>query len=360
MAEQEQNKSEQPTPHKLSEAKKKGQVAKSTEFTGIVGLLLILPFFYALSGWLIDSVANVFRMGLLSVGVMGKSNSDALISWAWHYLTKGGMVVLPILFLAMFAGVLLTLVQTGFIWTSEPLKPDIKRLNPVANLKKLFSKKILFELTKVLIKLSIFIMLAWWFGADIYYATTDFRYMLPDHFASSLSQLLFLTGLVVGVVLLLFALADLAFVKWSFLQQMKMSVREIKDEYKKREGDPELKVKRRKSQQELLKRLVGLSKVKNADVIITNPTHFAVAIRYRPEDMLAPEVLVSGRGIFAALIRKQARRYSILIKQDPPLARLLYRQCRVGGPIVTESFEAVAKIYRVLWREAESEQGKMQ
>lgn len=360
MAEQEQNKNEQPTPHKLSEAKKKGQVAKSTEFTGIVGLLLILPFLYALSGWLIDSVSHSFRTALLSVGVMGKSNGDALISWIWHYITEGGMVVLPVLFLAMLAGILLTLVQTGFIWTSDPLKPDIKRLNPVANLKKLFSKKILFESAKALIKLGAFSVLAWWFGADLYHATADFRYMLPDHFASSLSQLLFLTGLVVGAILLLFALADLAFVKWSFLQQMKMSVREIKDEHKKREGDPELKAKRRKSQQELLKRLAGLAKVRNADVIITNPTHFAVAIRYRPEEMLAPEVLVSGRGFFAALIRKQARKYSILIKQDPPLARLLYRQCRIGGPIVAESFEAVAEIYRVLWREAEPKRGKMQ
>lgn len=357
MAEQEQNKNEKPTPHKLSEAKKKGQVAKSTEFAGILGLMIILPIGYAISGWLIDSVARSFRVAMLAVGKIGTSNNEALISWVWDFMSEGYIVVFPVLFLAMTVGILLTVVQIGFIWSEEPIKLDIKRMNPVSNLKKLFSKKIIFESIKVLVKMGAVALLAWWFGFDIYQATTDFRYINPSSYANELAQLVLFTGLAVGAVLMLFALADLAFVKWSFLQQMKMSLREIKDEHKKREGDPGIKGQRRKAQQELLKRLSGLAKVKDADVIITNPTHYAVALKYKPEAMLAPEMLVSGRGFFAALIRKQGRRYSVIVKRNPPLARLLYKQCKIGGPISAESFEAVAAVYRELWRNSTPKQG---
>lgn len=357
MAEQDQNKSEKPTQHKLNEAKKKGQVAKSTELSGMLGLVLLILAGYALSGWLTDAVAKSFRQVFVAVGSMHKANSEVLISWTWDTLWSGYSIVFPILGIALVLGVALSLVQIGFIWSSESFKFDIGKMNPAKNLKKILSMKMLFESVKVLLKILAVVLLARLFGYELFSLVSDLRYVHPSEFVGLFTEILVMVGLTVGLVMLLFAFADFTFVKWSFLKQMRMSQREVKDEHKKMEGDPEIKRKRRQSQMELAKRLAGLAKIKEADVIITNPTHYAVALKFNPDQMFAPEVIVSGRGVLAALIRKKARKFSVVVKRNPPLARLLYKKCKVGGPIVAESFGAVASVYRELWYESSKSEG---
>ncbi|KUI97030.1 EscU/YscU/HrcU family type III secretion system export apparatus switch protein [Vibrio sp. MEBiC08052] len=356
MSGQDQNKSEQPTPFKLSEAKKKGQVAKSVEFSGMMSVLMFLPIGYAVSGWVSDEIKRIFDFSLFSVGQYGTVNGEYLTSWAWEVLSHGFVIILPVLFLALMLNVVNTVCQIGFIWAKEPFKLDIKRLNPITNLKKLFSKRILFEIVKTLLKLSAVACVVWWQWNDIYEKTVALRHVEPSHYTHAILRLLLNVGLLFGGVLLLFAIADLIFVKRSYIQQMKMSVQEVKDEYKKREGDPGLKSKRKTAQLELLRRLGGLAKVKDADIIITNPTHFAVALKYQPHEMVAPVLLASGRGFFASLIRQQGRKYSVPIQRSPALTRSIYKHCKIGQPISAEHYDAVASLYRALWREQRNTQ----
>jgi flagellar biosynthesis protein FlhB len=149
-------------------------------------------------------------------------------------------------------------------------------------------------------------------------------------------------------VFIVFAILDLWYSKRDFAKQMRMSTRDIKDEYKRREGDPEIKHKRKKGMQQLMRNVMGLSQMKNADVIITNPTHVAVALQYRPNSMALPTVLVKGKGFLAKIIMRRASMMSIPIMRVPVLARTLYKECEVNNPIPLDQQINVAKIYREL------------
>ncbi|WP_411993484.1 flagellar biosynthesis protein FlhB [Agarivorans sp. DSG3-1] len=350
MSQDEQNKSEKPTPYKLEEAKKKGQVAKSTEFTGVVSLLLFLVLSYAVSDWFVGSVSLAFSLSMRSIGELGTSNNEVLVTWVWSYLLKEYSVVLPVLFISLIFSIVITIYQIGFLWSTEPIKIDFKRLNPISNLKKIFSIKILFESVKVLLKFLYVGLAGYWLASDFLRNIFSMRYLDPSNVSTEFFELIFVMGLVIGGGLFVFSLIDLAFVRWSFIKDMKMSHREIRDEHKKRDGDPEIKNKRRKHQQEMIKKITSLASVKNADLVVTNPTHYAVALHYEPESMVAPKVLICGKGVLAFLIRRRASKFSVLVKRNPPLARLLYKDCQSGDFISARCFDGVASEYRAIWQ----------
>lgn len=344
-----QDKSEKATPHKLNEAKKKGQVAKSTELSAVLGFLVFILFWLVLSEWLFVRVGGLFNSAFYFMGAAAGSQ-QSLLDWSENFFVELLSAVFPLLALLLLIGVVISLFQTGVIFSTHPLKPDLNRVNPVAGVKRLFTLKVLFELFKAICKLFAVSALLYFFALDWFDEALTLRNLSYKKYGGELNQQLIIVALMLGLLLLFLALIDYCFVKWSFAKQMRMSKKDIQDEHKKREGDPELRNKRKKKQVELSKKLSSLVNVQQADVIITNPTHVAVAVKYEPGKMLAPVVLSLGKGEFAGKIRREAKRYDIQIVRSPKLARELYKSCGVGDPIPTELFSRVAVIYRQIYK----------
>lgn len=244
------------------------------------------------------------------------------------------------------AAIVFSLLHAGPVFSFEPLKLDLSKLNPVNGLKKIFSKKGLFEILKLVLKL-VFI------GVVMIFIWNQIKnsILYPDTYSISSVLLEWKSAftLVVTCFLMLFfvfALFDLWFTKKDFANKMRMSTRDIKDEYKRKEGDPEMKHKRKKGMFSLMKNIMGLSQLKNADVVVTNPTHVAVALQYRAETMALPKLITKGKGFLAQLIIRRAKFYGIPVVRVPPLARSLFKECEVNSPISLEQQYEVAKIYR--------------
>lgn len=347
MALEEQDKSEQATPYKLAEARRRGQVSKSPEVTALVLLAGFTVILLATGNGLANAFARRSRWLLLHAGDV-QLNRLNILDWVSHATAPIWFALSPLLIALLVLAVLINVVQTGPVLSSEPLKPDFTRLNPVNGLKRLFSIRIAFEIFKTLCKLGV-TALALYICARYYLdrirtiATLD-----PIHTAPVVLHLL---ATVVFTLLALFALVaalDVFFTRFEYGKKMRMSRRELKDEHKRREGDPEIRSRRRRLQQEYLKRTRATRRVKDADVIIVNPTHYAVALKYEPLTMPAPRVLALGAGHLAARIRQLARHHAVPVVRNPRLARALFKQCTLDGFIPESSYTEVAPLYRWL------------
>lgn len=347
MALEEQDKSEQATPYKLAEARRRGQVSKSPEVTTLV----LLAGFTVILLATCDNIAHAFvqrsRWILLQAGNV-QINRLNIVDWLSHAAAPICFALSPLLIALLVLAILVNIVQTGPILSSEPLKPDFTRLNPVTGLKRLFSIRVAFEIFKTLCKLGI-AALTVYVGTRYYlnrirtFATLDTAHVPP--------VVMHLLGTVAFTLLALFALVaalDVFFTRFEYGKKMRMSRRELKDEHRRREGDPEIRSRRRRLQQEHLKRARATRRVRDADVIIVNPTHYAVALKYEPLTMPAPRVLALGAGHLAARIRQLALRHSVPIVRNPRLARALFKQCTLDGFIPAASYSDVAPLYRWL------------
>lgn len=344
MQEQEQNRSEPATPFKLAEAKKRGQVAKSLDFNTLVvvcGLLAVLVA-WGESYWtqLCLLCAQLFASAAqLSIEPANMPATSAMIVQAMLKL------VLPFACTGMAFGIIANVVQTGPIFSAEPLKPKFERINPVAGFKRVFNKRMLFEALKSLVKLAFFGAIAYAFFAALwpglpFVATSDLGQQM-HWLGSNGVAMLFRLGLALVVV----GLIDMAFVRWQFGQQMKMSRREMKEEVKRREGDPQIRAKIRELQRENLKQARSLKRVPEADVLITNPEHLAIALRYDRGRMNAPVVIAKGADSWAAQMRDLASRHGVPKFERRSVARLLFRRAQIDQPIPSECFLDVARIY---------------
>lgn len=340
-----QDKSEQASAFKLDEARKKGQVARSPE---LLSFLMIFTFLvaFAASAWQMARVTAQHAHWWLS-------NADQL-GRSWGYLMEqGGHSVsqlastLLLLFAALvIMAILANLLVNGPVFSAVPLKPDFKRLNPVAGLKRMFSRKMLVEMIKVLVKGLLFALVLYYLFQSLMPKLLDSATVSPLSLPESGKQLLMQVGYSLLAVMAVAAAFDIWYSRQDFARQMRMSRREVKDEYKRREGDPEVRAKRKGAQQELLRKTAALSRVGEADVVITNPTHYAVALQYRPATMRAPVVLAMGRGLLAKRIMTLARQKGVPVLRRPPLARLLHALSDINEPIPEVTQMDVACVYR--------------
>ena len=340
-----QNKTEKPTPHKLKEAKNKGQVSKSTELNAIITLVVFVVLAYAF--WQ-QGMLDYKHMATKYIVMAGQvSNSPqvlgALLSdIVWDSLA----IILPFMGILMLVGVMINIGQTGFILTAFPLKPDFTKMNPGKSLKKIFSKKTLFELFKSTLKICLFGVLIYMVKENVLNRVLAVYYAAPSQMADVWSDLFFQLAIWMLCFLIPVALIDYAYTNWDFMQQMMMSTRDVKDEHKKREGDPEIKQKQKQIQKELAKKAASLGNIKDADVVITNPTHIAVALRYRHEDMGAPMVMAMGKGSMAQKIKHIARLHQVPIVQNKMVARKLYKDSVINGYIPYDCYNLVAPIFK--------------
>lgn len=345
MAEQQdQDRSEEPTPFKLKRAREKGQVARGMDL-GFVGSLVALAAFLLLAGPAFAMRLSDLMRVSFTVGVGNAGDPQAALA---HLRDSYWLAFQPLLLLGgtvMVMLILLDLVQLrGFIFTAQPLKPDFSRLNPAKGLKRLFSMKMLKDTLKNVVKMAAYAFVAWLVirsSLAIFADSIGDAQALERALEGAGKRLLFAF---IGLAIL-FMSVDQFITRREFMKQMRMSRRELTRESKEREGEPRMKAKRRELHAQLRSQVEGLGKVAGSDFIVTNPEHFAVALAYRPDAMSAPTVRARGRNRFAQLIKRKARLLSVPVIADPALARGLYRDCRPGQEIPAHHFHAVARHY---------------
>jgi flagellar biosynthesis protein FlhB len=344
MAEKEQNRTEKATPFKLEEARKQGQVAKSLDFNTLIMMwgLLGLAMIWGAGVW--------ERLGLMSSNLLASAadlplGTDTGNGWLGEVVRSFLSLMAPILIVGVVLAILANLVQTGPIFSFKVLKPKGERINPMAGFKRIYSAKMLFEAAKGLLKLLVLggISVVFFFGLwpKLSGAESADSSVVQGWFGANAIALMFRLGL----ALVLIGLLDLMYTRHKFAKDMMMSRREMKEEVKRREGDPLIRQKLRELQRENLKQAASVKRVPEADVLITNPDHLAIALRYERGVMAAPILLARGADSWAAQMRAVARRHGIPIYQRKPLARQLFQTGALGQPIPADSYLDVARIY---------------
>ena len=341
MGEDSGEKTEQPTPHKLREARKKGQVAKSKDLTAA---LLLLGAFYTLkasAGYIWEQMTYITMVAFQQIPL------EFSATVAGHLLFVSlkvfGAAVAPIFAVNMIIAIVVEVMQTGFLISFESIKPDINKLNPIEGVKKFFSLKQYVELIKSVIKMTVII-------AIIFFVLKDEFYMVILSQQMTLLQSMVFTGSLVmkivtriGLFYVVIAIFDYFYQKHEHIKGLKMSKKEIKDEYKKLEGDPLIKQRQKDTARQMAQgRQMG--SIPDSDVIVTNPVHVAIAIKYKPNNMRAPIVLAKGKRLIALQIRSLAEESRIPIVENPLLARNLYDSVDVGGEVPPTHYKAIAEI----------------
>jgi len=342
----EQDRSEQATPFKLMRARRKGTVARGTDLGFLTALAAFLLYMWVAGSGLGDSLAQASRDAIVTAPSLA-DGPNALFALTGHVFGTLGRP-LAFLFVTIFAAVLLfELVQTGMVFSAQPLKPDFSRLNPAKGLKRLFSKRLLIETGKNVLKFAVYVGIAWLVGRRALNAAS-----VSVGEAGGLSQALFggALRLVAFFVLaaLVFAALDQVIVRKEFLKNMRMSRRELRREVREREGEPRLKQKRRQLHADFANASKSLRGVRSADVVVTNPTHYAVALRYDAASMAAPLMVSRGANALALRLKALAFRYGVAIVEDKALAQALYRGGALDAPVPETLYRDVASLYTQL------------
>jgi flagellar biosynthetic protein FlhB len=343
MAEQDLNRNEAASAYKLQKARERGQVAKSADLVSAVVFAVAVAYLYW-KGW--DALRVQFRydQGLLDHAGRIVATPTNLWTLTGAMLDDTLVMLMPFLGTLVLSAIVANMMQTGPVLSLDPVKPDWSRLSPMAGLKKLFSMRTLFDGLRAVLKLLALSLVAYYALKSL---TPQFFHLaaLPAPvLARTMVEDVASTGLKMALVLGLIAMLDFGFTRRQFAKQMRMSHREQSDEHKHREGDPRIKARIRELRRELLKRSRALRKTGGADVLITNPTHVAVALRYVHGEMQSPQLVAKGTGMLAAVMRQIAARQHIPVVQNPPLARELFRELEVDQHVGAQHFAQVARI----------------
>lgn len=343
MDESEQNRSELPTPYKLQQARRKGAVARGVDLGFMTSLAALMVWMWFSGAGLEGQFAATARRTIAAAasGSNTPQGVAAIFAAAILDLARPITTMLATVFLAVLA---FEFVQTGPIFSTEPLRFDFSRLDPAKGFKRLFSVRLLIETGKTLLKLVVYSAIAISviaYALQSQVATIVDGATLRDAMARVGFRLL--TCIVVAAVL--FAFLDQIIVRRDFLKRMRMSRREVRRETRDREGDHRLKQKRKKLHAEFVKQSQSLRNIRGADVLITNPTHFAVALRYDVGRMAAPAVVAFGADGFARRLKRLAFLYGVVIVENRLLARALFQTARLDQQIPEPLFGPVADIY---------------
>jgi flagellar biosynthetic protein FlhB len=341
-------KTEPATEKKRREAIQQGNVAKSQDLASVIILLagfLMLRFYgpelYGLCGEYMR-----YTMGTAIHNNLSLPETIMLFNQLIYLLIK---ILAPFMTAIMLSAVAANMIQTGFLFRFEPMTPNLDRLNPISGLQNVFSWKLVAELIKSILKIMVV--------AHIPYATLKeqmpmiirFIQLEPMPALIILLRIIFYMAIKIILVLLALALADWAFQKWRYEENLKMSKEEIKEEYKQREGDPRIKQKIREKQRQAANRRM-MDEVPKATVVVTNPTHIACALKYDPQTSNAPIVVAMGAGLIARRIKEIANENNVPIFENKPLARALYKMVEVGDEIPSDLYGAVVEILAQVYR----------
>ena len=342
------DKTEEATPKKKADAKKKGQVPKSKDvgiaLSMLTCTLAILVFSGSIIGTLKSYMTEVLQTGLLD------EVSNLNVNYIFrNVILKALISVLPITIPIMIAGIAASLMQTGFILTGEGLKPSLKKLNPINGFKNMFSKRSLADLLKNIVVVTVLSFIGYKYVVSHY----DSILQISNAYLPSLGENI--KKIVIGIfsqitlVLIIIALIDY-FMQFKFNQKdMKMTKQEVKEEYKQMEGDPKIKGKIKQKQREIATRRM-MSQVPDATVVITNPTHLAIALKYEEGVTQAPKVVAKGADLVALKIKEIAKENDVPIMENKPLARILFKEVELDQQIPQDMYEAVAEVLAMVYK----------
>ena len=353
-AEEAGDKTEEPTTKKLEDARKKGQVAKSKELTNAVELIALFVALKVTIESFGTGLLNTFEGYYKFIPDVVKQNGTGLSIVTFNFFQRNAlwrMIVIcaPLFAIGFITTFVINLVQVRWQPTSEPLKPKLSKLNPLQGFKRIFSMNSVMELVKSIAKIVLIAAVAY---TDVKNnANTLFiLYDIPLMQAIALlGNIAINMGIKISFALLIVGFADYLYQRHKFHKEMMMTKQEVKDEYKNSEGSPDVKSKQRQRMREASRRRM-MQEVPQADVIITNPTHLAVALKYTPGENTAPVVIAKGEEYLAQRIKEIARENDIEIVENKPLARMLYMNVEIGKQIPPELYQAVADVLAYVYK----------
>lgn len=343
-----EEKTEEATPKKKSEARKKGQIARSKDVGLAITMVTCTLVILLLSGMIVGNLKDTMVYFLQS-GMLQDINEMSIKSIVLTILMKAALCILPVVVPIMIAGIVASLMQTGFLLTGESLKPKFSKLNPISGFKNMFSKKSFVDLLKNLAVVTIIGFIGFLYVRDNYDKILQISNTYLPSLGGQVQDLVVGIFFQVSVVLVIIAAADY-FVQFRFHQKdLRMTKQEIKEEYKQMEGDPQIKSKIKQKQREMATRRM-MASVADATVVITNPTHFSIALKYEEGNNEAPKVVAKGADLVALKIKEVAKKNDVPIMENKPLARMIYEQVDIDREIPQEMYQAVAEILAMVYK----------
>ncbi|MBW2412002.1 MAG: flagellar biosynthesis protein FlhB [Deltaproteobacteria bacterium] len=344
-----QEKTERATPRRRQDARKKGQVAQSREVSSVLILMTTMGVFYFAGSWIFYNLFGLFSGIYENIATPALNTVPEAVIFSrtiFDYLVS---ILVPIFLPIVVAALVANVVQVGFEMHGQPLLPKLSKLNPIAGMKKFVSLKSLVELLKSLAKIVIV-------GGIAYVIIAKEMIHFPSLMQKSVVDILLFIASVafkifffVCLVLIVVAALDYIYQYWQHEKNLKMTKQEVKDERKQTEGDPKIKARIRSIQLEMAQRRM-MEAIPEADVVITNPTHLALAIKFDAQEMIAPQVLAKGSGFIAERIKEIAREHNVPVVEDKPLAQTMFRMVEVGDFIPVELYRAVAEVLAYVYR----------
>ncbi len=342
-----QEKTEEPTPKKIEDARKEGNVPKSQDTSGVITLFVAILAMLMLFPYMAKHMMLLFQYYFSLIGT--PLDKLLMVNIAIVTIREFLLIIMPLAIAVAISGVIAALAQFGFLFTTKAIMPDFKKIDPIKGTKNLFSMKKLIEGVKITFKsfttLGVGFVFFFYFIVEL---PTVALFGLADQL-EWLKDKMIIIAFVMLLIIFVFAMIDIIIVRKQYFDGLKMSKQEIKDEMKNMEGDPLIKSKIRQIQMQASRKRM-MAEVPNADVIITNPTHYAVAIKYDEQKSHAPIVIAKGVDNIAIQIKKIARENSVHIVQNPPLARSLYAEVDVDKPIPEVLFGAVAEVLAYVYK----------
>lgn len=349
MAEDDAEKTEDATPKKKEDARKKGQVAQSRDVSTVVlllaaGLALSSPLAVRIAGFVVESAITIWS----GAWIQPTSVADFHVL----YLRLGSATLLalaPFAILLLVFGVAGNLVQIGWMVSPEAMQPKFEKLNPISGMKRLVSLDKLYELAKSLLRLGVVVVLLVWLLGPALPDVLNHVGASPYAIGMLGGDLLEATLWWILAVFVVFAVIDYVWQRRQYEKRLRMTKQEVRDEAKQREGDPKVKSRIRQIQREVAQQRM-FEAVADADVVVVNPTHYAVALQYRPPEQSSPKVLAKGRNHVALRIRRRAEELGIPIVENPPIAQLLYRTAKIDREIPEDLYQAVAEVLAYVYK----------
>ena len=342
-----EEKTEAATPKKRRDERKKGNVNKSQDVTAVVTLLSAVVVLRLIFVGAAEDLGDFLRycISLMNESSVGEISDSILLPFLWTAVKIAG----PVLAASIGSAAISTMAQTRLLVTAEPLKPKFSRINPINGVKNLFSLEKLVQLVMNLIKITVLLVVVYSSVRNMISIASQYLYADLNGSAKYLLEEIYNMLLRVALIFFVMAAIDYLFQWWNYERKLKMTKQEIKEEYKQTEGDPKVKGKIKQMQQEMSRSRM-MSKVPQSDVIIRNPTHVAVALRYHPDEDEAPVILAMGADFVAMKIVELAEQNNILVMENVALARALFAEGELDRPIPSDLYEAVAEVMVYLYK----------
>ncbi|MPW24808.1 flagellar biosynthesis protein FlhB [Alkalibaculum sp. M08DMB] len=351
------SRTEEPTPKKLRDAKKKGQVAKSADLNASASFFLFVLLTGVLSPFILNN-GIIFLRNSLSIDYSTNISGENVGAMLLNGILTFGYIILPFAIIAVIMGIAINLVQVGFLFTVHPLKPDIKKLNPIEGFKNIFSGKSLFTLVKNVLKLTLVFYMTYRNLTDSIVRIINAGDIGTPKLFQFIMDLVKDLSINIAIVMLALAVVDYVFQRRDHKKKLKMSKQDIKDEFKEMEGNPEMKAARQQRQRQIAMGRM-MASIPTSTVVITNPTHIAVVLQYNSESDKAPLLTAKGADYIAEKIKDIAKENNIPIMESKALARNMYSKVEVGDYVPVELYKAIAEILAIVYQIKEKNKHKI-